>query len=94
MSVQVCKDRLDPLADPGKVHTASGLPGAAWSHDSGIQLADGTCELAVGRARIAQEGLAARSRTTRQRLEAHLTLVATGPGQTQAPGGCRLRAKV
>ena len=81
------KDRLNPLADRGKVHAVSGLVGASGTHDRGIHLTDGVGEIAAGIALIAQEGLAARSLTTRQQLEAHLALVAVGRGQTQSPGG-------
>jgi hypothetical protein len=65
----------------------SGLVGASGTHDRGIHLTDGVGEIAAGIALIAQEGLAARSLTTRQQLEAHLALVAVGRGQTQSPGG-------
>src|SRR5487761_2172243 len=81
------KDRLNPLADRGEVHVGAGLVGASGTHDRGMHLTDSVGEIAAGIALIAQEGLATRSLTTRQQLEAHLALVAPRRGQTQSPGG-------
>jgi hypothetical protein len=87
MSLQVCKDRLDPLADRGKVHVGPGLIGASGTHDSDVHLTDGVGELAAGITLIAHKGLASGARTSGQQLEPHRALVAVGRGEGKRTRG-------
>ena len=87
MSLQVCKDRLDPLADRGKVHVVSGLVGASGTHDRGVQLTDRTGERPPGIALVTDEHLASGPPAAPKQLESDLALVAVGRGQGKRPRG-------
>ena len=63
MSLQVCKDRLDPLSDRGEVDVGAGLPGASRAHDRGVHVTDGLGEGAAGIALVAHKRLAAGAHT-------------------------------
>jgi hypothetical protein len=52
------KDRLDALAYPSKMQLRPRLVFAAGTEDRGIELADGTCEIAAGRPRVTEQRLA------------------------------------
>ena len=83
MSLQVCKDRLDPLADRGKVHVVSGLVGASGTHDRGVQLTDRTGERPPGIALVTDEHLASGPPAAPKQLESDLALVAVGRGESK-----------
>lgn len=87
MSLHVCKDGLDPLADRGQVWPMSGLIAPCGSHDLGTQGIDRGGEGTPGIALVTHQNLAARSRTARQQLNAHLAFVAFGRGQCERTRG-------
>ncbi len=72
------EDRLDALADRGQVRPAAGLVATGGAHDRGPELVDAPGKLTPGIALVAQEDLAAPSARARQKLKAHIALIALG----------------
>jgi len=83
MSLQVCKDGLDPLADRGQVRVVCGFVGASGTHDRGVQLTDRTGERPPGIALVTDEHLASGPPAAPKQLESDLALVAVGRGESQ-----------
>jgi hypothetical protein len=95
MSLQVQKNRLDPLADRGEVQVVSGLPLASGTHNRGVHVTDGLDEGAAGVAFVAQQGLASGADTPPEQLEPDLALVAVGRGEARVsargvPSGAKI----
>src|SRR5487761_2641731 len=76
MSLQVCKDRLDPLPDRGQVRPGVGLASTGRTHDGCPKAVHFGGELATGIGLVADEGQACGSLKAPDHLQRHLAIVA------------------
>ena len=81
MSLQVCKDRLDPLPDRGQVRPGVGLASTGRTHDGCPKAVHFGGELATGIGLVADEGQACGSLKAPDHLQRHLAIVAIGRGE-------------